>query len=118
MSRGLKLYYTIVTIIIPILGIIIGLAGDRSGKLKETCNRYCHNRGCPHETVLPDYITSSNGYFGDIVRGLKDIGSVIESSLNINAGGYLIANLLIFCFIIPLVHILFRTINIYLLGEK
>ena len=94
------------------------MAGDRSANLKETCNRYCHNRGCPHETLLPDYITSSNGYFGDIVRGLKDIGKVIESFLNINAGGYLIANLLIFCFAIPFVHIVLRTINIHFLGEK
>ena len=118
MSRGIRLYYTIITIVIPVLGIVVAMTGDRSTKLKDSCNRYCHNRGCPHETLLPDYITSSDGYFGDIVRGLKDIGDGIEFFLNVNAGGYLIANLLIFCFIIPFMHIILRTINIYLSGEK
>lgn len=118
MNTGIKIYYILITIIIPAIGIIIGLSGDKTKILKDTCNRYCHNKGCPHETILPDYISGNNGYFGDVIRLLKDAGGIIENILNINAGGYLIANLLIFCFIIPVIHILFWIINLHLIKDN
>jgi hypothetical protein len=110
-------YYVFITFILPTLGIMLAFAGDSSRNLKSTCNRYCHNKGCPHDPILPDYITSTDGYFGDIVRWLKLVGTEIESLLSISSGGYLIANLLLFCILIPVIHIILGIINIKLAGK-
>ena len=119
MKKYIFKYYFLTTILIPLLGIILALTGDRSKTLKAFCNRYCHNRGCPHDTFLPDIIASSNGgYFGSVVKWLKIVGNDIELILGINSGGYLIANLLIFCLLIPMIHIIFLVLNIKLASKE
>lgn len=62
------------------------------------CTWYCHNHGCPHRAVLPEWLTSDRGAFGLTIRGLSVLGSGLARD---RGTGYGIANLLVFCFAWP-----------------
>jgi len=57
------------------------------------CTRWCHDRGCRHDPVLPDGLTSDKGLYGQTIRALT-----MGESLGTQRGRWLYggANLLLF----------------------
>ena len=101
------LYYLTVTFLIPVAGIIITIINNKVDKSynKNICTRYCHDKVCKHDPVLPDNISSDTGFYGDVINSLFDIGNVFSNYLDITLfQGYTIANLLVFCVMVPIVH--------------
>ena len=117
MRKLVILYYTFITLIIPGAGIALASTSEKTYALKEGCTRYCHNKGCPHDAVLPDFITSNSGYFGDVVRWLHAVGHQIDGLLGVSGAGYGIINLLLFCVMVPVVHLTLASFNIWLAGR-
>ena len=117
MRKLVMLYYAFVTLIIPGSGVALALTSEQSYSLKDGCTRYCHNSGCPHDALLPDFITSNAGYFGDIVGWLHAVGRQIDGVLGMHGAGYGIINLLLFCIMVPVVHLTLASINIWLAGR-
>ncbi len=64
----------------------------------DECTRDCHNRGCRHDPLLPDFFTSNRGLFGRAVMALHAMG---DSSGLGRCRGYGAANLVVFCVIWP-----------------
>lgn len=69
----------------------VGVNADR-------CTRYCHNRGCPHEPVLPASLSSNEGLFGQTIRGLHKMGGATGLG---RFQGYGAANLAVFVLLWP-----------------
>ena len=101
------IYYTTVTIILPAVGVLVTLANNSVDKnyKKDICTRYCHDRVCDHTPALPESIASDEGFYGNVINSLFDIGGIFSSVLDITLfQGYTIANLLVFCVVVPVVH--------------
>ena len=106
MKKLTLFYYFMVTILIPFSGIGLTLIiKDQESFLRETCTRYCHNHGCKHSPVLPELLTGDQYLYGETINLLFQIGDGFSKFLPINRfEGYGLANLLIFCTLIPLLH--------------
>ena len=99
-------YYFIVTVLIPFSGITLTfLVKDTNVFLRETCTRYCHSHGCKHPPVLPKFLTGDQYLYGDTIHFLYQLGEGFRLFLPISrAEGYGLANLLIFCILVPSIH--------------
>lgn len=62
------------------------------------CTWACHNHGCDHEAVLPDWLTSDQGLYGQTIRWLRRAGRHVGGGNQ----GYAAANLILFCVVWPL----------------
>ena len=117
MKNFIKIYYFLATVAIPLVGVFIALNASKVNQyLPDSCTRFCHDKGCYHKPYLHEAITGNDGLFGTTINYLHLLGKMLETNLNFLAGtGYGSANLLIFCFGIPLLHFMFyfltRTIN-------
>jgi len=114
--RKIVFYYFITTVVIPFSGIFLAVTSKKNDRfLSNICTRYCHgNVGCKHDAILPNIITSDEHLYGDIIRGLFDIGEVLSSQLGISyALGYELANLLIFCLAVPIAHFSMMLITLF-----
>ena len=114
--RKIVFYYFVTTVVIPFSGIFLAVTSKKNNRfLSNICTRYCHgNAGCKHDAVLPDIITADKYLYGDIISGLFDIGEVLSSLLGINhTQGYELANLLIFCLAVPIVHFSIMIITLF-----
>jgi hypothetical protein len=107
MKRLTRLYYLLVTIVLPTIGIIFA-AGAQSSRsfLENRCSRFCHDKGCLHDPILPRVLSGDDGLFGNAIHFLFETGKIFENHMGFPVGtGYGAANLLIFCLFPPLLHI-------------
>lgn len=114
--RKIVFYYFVTTMVIPFSGIFLAVASKKNDRfLSNICTRYCHGTGgCRHDAALPDIITADEHLYGDIIRGLFDIGEVLSSLLEISYfQGYGLANLLIFCLAVPIAHFSMMLITLF-----
>ena len=114
MRKLIMTYYGIVTLIIPSSGILLALNSEKTNILKDHCTRYCHNKGCVHDAILPEFISGNSGYFGEVIRWLQTIGYKIDALTGMTGTGYGIINLLLFCVAVPAMHLLLASVNISL----
>lgn len=110
------LYILTTTVLIPLAGIILALNWKPVAAMDPTsCTRYCHDKGCPHEPLLPDFIAGNAGYFGDVISWLYSFGDIIGSVVGLSrAQGYGAANLLVFCIAVPALHFLLMFLSLRL----
>jgi len=109
-STSLKvvLYTLTTTVFVPASGIVLARRWGVDADLNAgQCARSCHDTGCPHDPVLPDFVAGNSGYFGDVIGWLYSFGDVIAAAGGLTrAEGYGAANLLIFCVAVPALHAL------------
>jgi len=102
-----KIYYVFVTIALPAAGVLLALKAETNNDFSsQTCTRYCHgNGGCKHLPVLSDSISSDEGFYGTVIDSLFYLGDIISKLVGVSYyEGYGLANILIFCITVPLVH--------------
>ena len=101
----------------PLSGITLALMSDRSKLYTvDACTRYCHDHGCHHDATLPDSLTSDDGLYGQMMRAFFDAGDHLAIGVDC-LGGYALANVLVFCALVPLVHVILGCYSLYLAGR-
>jgi hypothetical protein len=117
MKRFVKYYYLVVTLAIPFSGMLLALSSSYDNSyLKIACTRFCHNLGCVHGSVLPDFLIGNDGLFGITINYLLLWGKFLQNNFHIPEGtGYGAINLIIFCLLIPAIHLFFIIVNLKML---
>lgn len=102
-----KTYYFFVTLFLPIAGILLAKKTEiEKVFLLKQCSRFCHDKGCLHGSLLPDFLAGNTGLFGNTIEFLRKAGFALEE-LGLPLGtGYGAANLIIFCLIPPVLHLI------------
>lgn len=121
MRKLVILYYAFFTLILPVSGIGLAYFSNKNNSYDASaCTRYCHNAGnCKHDPVLPDYIAGDDGYYGNAIDALFSLGDKLAAIGDLTRfEGYGLANILVFCIIIPLLHFVFMAITFYLISKK
>jgi hypothetical protein len=118
MRRFILIYYGVVSTVFPAGGIALALASTASDAFAAGhCSRYCHNRGCPHSPLLPDWLTGDAGLFGKTVDALHAMGDRFAAVDLSGSEGYGLVNLLLFCGLIPAFHLGFLALSFWLADQ-
>ena len=114
MKRAILLFYVFVTLVLPAAGVFITRSVPTLKRHNpEFCTMHCHDRTCNHKPLIADArITSDTGLFGQAIAKLSAAGKKIAKSLGVSSfEGYGIANLLIFCVGVPVLHVFLMILN-------